>query len=836
MTQSEQLFGLIGGIQTLLDNFPMSILDRSYGKTYTSLFAYLVDVLNAVGVPTNKVIDYILSTIFDAEVGLENTIEKNLERAEYITGNINEQSKFIQTLEASLKVIIQGMLTSILTCSAIPVLPNKMFDVDTLHDGNNVYLMNDQLRETIDKRYDSWMFRLPVRAIDPYNMLKLNPCSEYGRLYYAVDGGDRYFKKTNIRKEIEEGGEQKYMKQISLILSYNSSNKSLYLKFKDNEYLDNDFNVTVFYYKNDGKSKKYWKTVIKKNTSISDTGKFINSSAPYNTKIKIAWIKINCGGMGLECGGKQNGNDVWIHVDKDTSEIERLNFLTISDEVRWGYENHKKVNSTTRTTYEVGYQELSADDIKSEKGFKPVRVNYVPSENVSADDPEYLVCYQGSNPNMLYHSYDMNAFIWYVINKGSTANATEYNHMMWDSRWYAKKNGMEDWEETTWNRWYDSKQIEEGYKYPSNEFVPPIGSEDDMHPIIQLEPSTDCNAITIHIPSQRYFLPYKRKKVKAGAPTEGAGYFNASLYTYNWEYLQSIQLLHPKFLITRMLEHLLGFSLSDINFDCSFTTRLIKEKLSKAVTNIIQADDMEVEDCYMTFSNDEINEMLNEMLLEKYTATEYNGQIKTHRADEYVKSINSINASAEQGGASTQIKKLITDVVSFTPSDTEPELRGEFSLSVNGDIFEKLLWSITYPIIESLFTPQLMLLILMNFKMMGLVNTDGVVGADVPKIINIIVSKVLKLAANIVKYIKDMIIELVLVLFFRYVMPLLIRWKIILIMEKLADWLLLLQEALNCLPLYKFQRRKIISAIDNVEYADIYSDDTQTTPETDSNC
>ena len=100
--------------------------------------------------------------------------------------------------------------------------------------------------------------------------------------------------------------------------------------------------------------------------------------------------------------------------------------------------------------------------------------------------------------------------------------------------------------------------------------------------------------------------------------------FNASIYQFNWEYLLSIKILRPKIMLAGFVNYLTGGLLYEASTaEFNFTKQLIKSKISSSVKKIIEADDMEVEDCYMTFSNDEVNTMLEEMLLSRYNATRY---------------------------------------------------------------------------------------------------------------------------------------------------------------------------------------------------------------------
>ena len=72
---------------------------------------------------------------------------------------------------------------------------------------------------------------------------------------------------------------------------------------------------------------------------------------------------------------------------------------------------------------------------------------------------------------------------------------------------------------------------------------------------------------------------------------------------------------------------------------------------------------------------------------------------------------------------------------------------------------------------------------------------------------------------SIVQYIKDKIIEFLLNLFFEKIAPILVKFFIILLNEKLEAWILLLTEAIACLPNFKFS--KVLTEIDDVNYADI---------------
>lgn len=930
MTPTDKVLGSIAAIQTLIENFPMSILDNIHGKTYTSLFDFMVDVLNACGVNTNDILDYLLNEIYGLEIKVEGGIQGLYDQIASKAIEIDEQNDFLQKLEMAIKKILQALLMSVFTCSAIPIIPNKMFDGDDLNE-----LMDDATGNLI-KKHDFDRFIVPTKAIDIMGMLNLCPTSSDGNLYYAIEGGDKYYHKVEVPvttyedvtrietattdevKTITENHElvvPKYRKCASLVFQiiYECDGKYDEVEWKpfidkiwewkyDEEQkkgewisgvtktLDEDLTVYVSANKYGEKTATIQSVTIKKGQRSSSDVIFLcpkDDEKPPKASI-LNYISIN--NIGPACSTKMGSENVWVYFDKERSKscceacyghgdgtpIEKPDSGSHWNNIRyhrlmkwnslwqnmynWGtFNNETEVSAwtTTReetvkknetyevtetiahTTYEYQYQECSLEE--ASEGENICRVNIVPTEGIKDDDCDYIVYYDGLNPNTLYKTMDMNAFIWYVLNKGMTYPQNEYNHMMWDSRVSAAKIGVGRTNAEDWNDWYNTKETENGeFLYdPFKTYGMPsyITDKDPLYPIIQLEPwGTSGQYLAVYIPSQRYFRPRKREALITNMGGEETvkvpkHAFNASIYKFNWDYLMGIQILHPKILIVGMCEHLLGFALSTVSsLNFNFTRKLIKSKISKAIKNIVEANDMEVADCYMSFSNDEFNDMLQEMLMARYGATNYGGEntpAKSHDITSYISNLEGVNSSSSVEGNVTQIKKLITEVTA--DPTTEPTIEYGLQVETDGNLLQKLLWALAMPIIEAIFTPQVVLLLLINFELMGVTKMDDFLDEDYGKILNLLLNKLLGLTKAIVLFIKDKIIELLFKFFYEKVLPILIKYKLLLILERLEYWLMILKAAVECLPLYKFKRKKIIGQIDDVDYADIIND--QTTPE-----
>ena len=866
MESTDKVLGTISAMNTLIENFPMSILDMMKGKQYTSMFDFVVDVLNACGVNTNEIIDFLLQEIYGIESSIQNGREAFLNDVRNGSLEVNAQNEFLLTLEMSMKGILMAILSSIFSCSAIPVIPNKMFDGadDDMFPNDKDSLLFKALK---NKSLEP--FLVPTKAIDPMGMLKISPTSDNGRLLYAIEGSDIYYKKefvekTTLRTKIERIPQNvtktiKTYKEERLYTDENQIGVYMELVTKGDEYaedinifkIDSPVNTDILIrisYSPYGDINNVITSefLILEGETSSDL--FILSPKDMHNNGQtsvIHSITIN-GGNGFGC------EDKWVYLDREKSnnivQYWSDNNAKSLNNVNWGSTNeeltakevYEEITTTEETLREVEYPytemvlkyvECEYEDITAPKE-TIVRVDFV-SEEVNENDADYIVCYEGLNPNTLYKTMDMNAFLWYVLHKGTKNPQIEYNHMMWDSRISAKRKDIFRKSDEEWNSWYNSKPTyTDEFKYENSR----ITNDTPFYPIIQLEPQgTAENEFRVHLPSQRYLMPGKRKSVLNNERIPKNS-FNSSIYKFNWDYLNNIQILNPKLLLVGLCESLLGFSLTTISsVDINFTKKIIESKLSSAIKKVIEANDMEAEDCYMEFSNDEVNIMMEEMLLSRYSATTYGGEtstVRVHNVSNYIDKLDKININAAVAGNTTQIKKLITEVTG-NPS-TEGSIDYGLQVSTDGNILKKLLWSIIMPILLSIFTPQVILLLYINFDLMGLLKSEDFLKNDFGMIFNLILNKIFALVKSIILFIKDKIIELLLVFFFEKIVPLLVKYEMLILLERLGYWLEILKSAISCMPTFKFKRNKTIGSIDDVNYADIIN--VQETPESVNPC
>lgn len=866
MNQTDRIISNIGAIKTLLENFPMGFFERD-GKTYDSAFDFLMEIIRNCGFNDQYILTYLIGQIYGFEGQEGYTINGLYENIKRKTINI-EQNKFLSGLEVSIKYILMGLLSSIYTCSALPILPNKVFDYDGLSDFMSPEVAGITVRNNTNDRV--YKLKIPMGTIDMMGMLSISPATSNGSLYYMVDGYDVYYQKVNAvssytvtEMQTIHPGETYREKDYKFTDSYQinmvyevSDQRGGMISFKiakDNSPIEAPFDIEIgVSYVRGGSDAASLETLTihsgrtyTENASQQNAFIYLNAIDNDGRISSIQRITLNGNVCGFEVGNR-DGEKQWVYLNKNTQGVSRWESETgmYINESLFGQDRIDEMTmvefiATDEITTEVEVQKETpyltyrAMETDKEKPKKVTRYTYVPHYSlVTEESPEYIVCYEGVVPSMLYKTNDMNAFIWYCLNRGNIVNQAEENHLMWDSRLSAAKNGVNRTNEE-WNKWYNSKDAEGSeFEYNSD------ANSEILYPIIQIE-KYDYSNILVRIPAQRYFLPKKREMIYSeGAIPPKRHYFNASVYRFDWEYLKNIQLLNPKLLLVRFIEHLLGFSVNAVqNTKLNITRKKIDLVLSKAIKNIIMANDMEVEDCWKSFSNEDFNDLLNEMIYAKYTSTEYNGEVvkaRAHDVNDYIAQLNGINESAKSEGTVTKITKLVNDIV-VNPG-TEPGYgEWEYKWAFDSKMLEKLIYAVVMPIVESIFTPQVMLLMMINFQLFGIVNVEDALGEDYTKIMSLLINKILGLVKSIVLFIKDKIIEMLLELFNRIVMPMLVNYALMVYLEKITDWLVILMDALKCLPLLiGWPNIKPIGYIDEVDYADIV--DEQNIPEHDSSC
>ena len=830
-----QVLGTIAAMETFVENFPMSILDLIHGPTYTSVFVFLIAVLRECNVTIQDIANRLISKIFGKEISIDGMV--NTVYQEILDCEIDEQSEFLKYLETSVKSIIMALLTSIFSCSAIPLLPTKYFDTGRIHyvGTDEVDANFDYYRQYLHENFADDEVLVPKNILNSFGHLDVNPFSNAGKIYYSVDGGDKYYKKIEREESLSAETETTTVpncdKLIKLYLEFGAghadflagngwySNDEIQLRLTNP--IDEDLKVDIRY-KNANGDIHINTLTIRAGERVSE----IMLITPLDGSIieeRILDIAI----VGGDTGKKfvRNGETIYVYLSKpDSYDVVRfwdswgndsLSTLTWGDANNCGTKTVPVSSSTGARVFEYVQCDEPVQDA--------VRVKYVPT-NPSEQSPEYIVSYSGLDPNTLCRTDDMNAFIWYVANRGIDNPQSEENKNMWDSRLTAKKYGIIRETGAEWNEWYNSKRDDDGELRLNDDY------ELRLFPIAQLKNAGD--AISIKFPAQTYFKP------NAVTTDNTTAYrhlrMNSTIYKFNYDYLQSIKIFNPRVLLFGMFDSLLDGALSLLlSLKISITRQELDKMLSSAIVKYIEADDMNIEDCYFTFSNEEYDKLLQQMLLSKYNATYTGGEVNRatqHDISDYLAKLDTVNFSSSATGEVTKITKLVTEV--SATAGNEGTIEYGINAGIDDNWWKKLIWAIALPLIRCIFTPQVLMLFMINFQIMGITSLEDLWGNNQAVIIRLIINKIFGLIGSIIRFIKDKLAEILFDYYVEVILPTMEKYQLLKLREKLQSWITLLASAIACLPRLKFEKSK--SGIDEVNYADIINE--QITPESAGGC
>ena len=191
MSNTKQLTTNIDIMRTMIYNFPDNLLDdlSSSRDSYDSMFKFIVDVLESMGIDVSKVYGQLLTALYGVEYDFELQIEN-------ITSQKNNQNKRIEWLETAIKAMFMTFFGGIFSCSFHPFIANKFFDSTNIKNSNNDYLMPTNLKAAIDVRYFDNQLVIPKKMIDIFNILDVCPTTQKGLYYYDINGEYEYYKKT----------------------------------------------------------------------------------------------------------------------------------------------------------------------------------------------------------------------------------------------------------------------------------------------------------------------------------------------------------------------------------------------------------------------------------------------------------------------------------------------------------------------------------------------------------------------------------------------------------------------------------------------------------------
>ena len=467
--------------------------------------------------------------------------------------------------------------------------------------------------------------------------------------------------------------------------------------------------------------------------------------------------------------------------------------------------------------------------------------------------------------NYLWASCDFDAYLWYVIHRsGGTKLKRPF---IWDNRCkFIKKlanddklradffNEDENGLNNLKNKYHeiegnDGNKIRQyGILITQFEEMPPDYSEWTPNNGAAFVKNLNTNMVRCFINPWRYGRRCLKIPVDIGKKDENEKrqhekyitlWMNSTVFEFNYEYIWHIKLFDPKTLAARII-HALYNTLSATEYTISLEEELIKGEVRNITEKIIEADDTEIDDCFLRFSNRDYETMLEEARIR------YDGKIKIANDEDATMSpglteeelsnmLESIDAATTPYEQKTILKNIFTQYA-YTQG-TEDELRDNLKFSFGNTIIHRLINELSVQLVLSILSPKIAILFKINSEVMGDVtewNSDDQFKFDgwgdfLKNMKNMIFQLILEIKELIVTMIKDYLMS--------QIRPLLEMYALRLIKEAINDYRMLIKNVIeNCtfnFGLFGWLRSKYSNLlIDNVAYADIVP--TATPPNKDS--
>lgn len=449
-------------------------------------------------------------------------------------------------------------------------------------------------------------------------------------------------------------------------------------------------------------------------------------------------------------------------------------------------------------------------------------------------------------PNNLWKSCDFNAYLWYIINKGTLSNLTDLQYSCWDNRnKYTKifKNNSDLRDEfftidncmpSIQNPYVASAKTIE-IKSDNNESVfknqiilckfeeranPSQGSTTLMAP--------SSNILRVWINANRYYKTEIIKKKLKDKDFEMK--FNKTIFEFNYDYIYSLKLFDSKTLISQIINSLLGLG-SSLSASFSVEQKVVEAKISEIVKKVIESDDTSSSDCYYTFSNDEYDALL------KDATNKYSGVYQTNSAngsygyvdtEEILNSLRSIKQSDNLVEQQTSISKTLEEIMVTVAQPASISEECKFSFGFNF-IKDFIMQTVTQIVLQVL-SPKVAILYKINAAIMGS-------EVDNLKSWEDFLRKFQNVIFNIIKQVKDIIVEEL----YKFVMdklkPLLELMISKIALETVMYYKELIEQLLfKCIPKINLPKNGSNMVIDNVNYADITTEAEPTDYDNDTKC
>lgn len=247
-------------------------------------------------------------------------------------------------------------------------------------------------------------------------------------------------------------------------------------------------------------------------------------------------------------------------------------------------------------------------------------------------------------------------------------------------------------------------------------------------------------------------------------------YYLHTLFEFNTDYINSLQLFDAKVLAAQIITSLFGgVSLSAsaaLGPTASWKTELIRDTVKDMVEKTIAAQDYTVSDCFFTFTNDAYNGMLRAAELRQAGLYSNHGEENGNSTIDPIsllEGLNMLDSAADQAEQTTIIEGTIQKVSAEISKD-EYNVNNSLIINANFNVqvsfVENLITNLCTQVVMAMLSPKVYLLILINLHMFGL-TTNFDIKSFIQKFYGLIMSIVKSCVDKFMEYLSSKIMEIV---------------------------------------------------------------------------
>ena len=245
-------------------------------------------------------------------------------------------------------------------------------------------------------------------------------------------------------------------------------------------------------------------------------------------------------------------------------------------------------------------------------------------------------------------------------------------------------------------------------------------------------------------------------------------YLKRTLFEFNADYINSLQLFDPKVLAAQLITSLFGGIVMEpfMGATPSWKYELIRDTVKDMVEKIIAVEDFTVSDCFFTFTNDAYNGMLRATELRQAGLYSRHGEENGNNAVNPIKlleGLNGIDETADKSSQKSTIEGTLKTVAAEVSKDIYKEnayLAVNTNFGVEVSFINNLITNLCTQLTMAMLSPKVYLLILINLEMFGL-TTNFTLRSFLENFSNLIRSLVKSIVDQVMQYLAEKIMEII---------------------------------------------------------------------------